>query len=377
MSLTDHQRRIVDRIRSGTPIRVLAKELGVNRRNIQRTIERAAVHGYTTTGTTMAENPPGFVTGKSTVQIASDGTIEREWRRVYPGTEGIEEWVDNLCERAGKAGPTISQPKVKAGKRLLEIPIGDLHAGMYAWSKETGTDYDADTASRLFRVGSQYLFDRHHGANELVLADLGDFLHADNRHGVTERGGNILDTDTRWQRVIDIARDSWVSVIESAANRFASVTVYMIPGNHNFHSAYWLARIIQAWFRNTKHVTVCTDPKTYRFHRWQSVLLGYSHGHLIKASNLASVMATSARGDWADTRHHHWRCGHIHHSVRELYRDHDESDGVTVEYFPTLAGRDAYHAEHGYLSRRMMQGIVYDADDGEVERYTVHARMLG
>jgi hypothetical protein len=362
--------------RNGAGTQKMATILGVPRTTVRNRLARMARSGCAAE-LTPGQNPPGFQTGKVTVQYAADGTVEREWRRVHPEEDNATEWVNELIARAGKAGPKL-KAKVKPSKnpRLLEIPIGDLHLGMYAWAKETGNDYDADRAADLFYAGCHNLFDQATDAHDLVLADLGDFLHADNRHGVTERGGNILDTDTRWHRVIGKARDAWVAVVEEAAERFRSVKVIMTPGNHNHHSTYWMQMVIASWFRNCKHVTICQDAATYRYHQWQSVLLGYAHGHLLKASNLASIMARDEAAAWAKTTHRHWRCGHIHHSVREVYRDRDESDGVTVEYFPTLAGRDAYHAEHGYLSRRLLQGIVYDAQDGEVRRHTVHARMI-
>lgn len=354
-------------------IRAVAKQFGVNESSVRRSLKRAADRGH---GLTPYTNPPGFRTGKVTVQCAADGSIEKEWRRISPEAEDIEAWVNDLCERVRQSSTKIKPPKM-SGDTMTEIPIGDLHAGMYAWAKETGIDWDTEHACRIFTRGVRYLIDQSpKGCQQLVLADLGDFLHADNRYGVTEKSGNVLDMDTRFTKVIDMARDAWVEAIEYAAERFPSVRVIMTPGNHNPHSAYWMARIIEAKFDKSDHVDICTQATTHRYHRWEKVLLAYAHGHLIKANALASVMATEAKQDWAATDHHHWRCGHIHHSVRETYRDRDESDGVTVEYFPTLAGRDSYHAERGYLSRRMMQGIIHHAEHGEIARHTVHARMI-
>ena len=341
---------------------------------VRRTILRAAKRGEI--NLTGYENPPGFQTGKVTVQVNADGTIEKEWRRIHPEAADIEDWVQDLCAKAGKAGPKIKAPKIK-GDTALEIPIGDMHMGMYSWLAETGANWDTERACKMFKGGVSHLIGQApKTAKHVVLADLGDFMHSDSRFGTTEKSGNILDMDSRFTRIIDMARDAWIDVIEQAAERFSSVHVVMTPGNHNPHSSHWMARVVDAWFRKTKHVTIETAPTSHRYHRWQNTLFGYSHGHLIKANQLASTMATGAKQDWAATLHHHWRCGHIHHGVRDVYKDRDESDGVTVEYFPILPPRDAYHAEKGYLSRRLLQGVLHHEVHGEITRHTVHARML-
>ncbi|NBQ49127.1 MAG: hypothetical protein EBY40_00255 [Marivivens sp.] len=342
---------------------------------VRRVIVRASERGQI--NLTPYENPPGYKTGKVTIQANADGTIEKEWRRISPEAADIEDWVNDLCDRAGKAGPKIKTPKVK-GDTALEIPIGDMHMGMYAWDKETGANWDTDRACRIFKGGVSHLIDlAPKTTKHLILTDLGDFLHSDNRFGLTEKSGNVLDMDTRWTRVIDMARDAWIEVIEYAAARFPSVYVTMIPGNHNTHAAHWMARVVDAYFRNCKHVTIDTSPTMHRYHQWGNTLIGNAHGHLLKANQLASIMATEAKQLWAKTTHHHWRNCHVHHGTRDVYKDRDESDGVTVEYFPILPPRDAYHAEKGYMSRRLLQGILHHEEHGEITRHTVHARMLG
>lgn len=352
----------------------VAHHFKVHPANVARTLKRAARRGDI--NLTAYQTPPGFRVGKVTVQANAEGEIEREWRRIYPEAEDVAAWVEDLCNQAAKAGPKIKPPRIK-GDTALEIPIGDMHMGMYSWAEETGENWDTERACRMFTRGVSYLIDQApKSAGHLILADLGDFLHSDNRYGLTEKSGNVLDMDTRWCRVVDMARDAWLQAIETAAARFATVHVVMTPGNHNPHAAHWMARVVAAYFRNAPGVHVETVPTSHRYHRWGRSLFGYSHGHLIKATQLASIMATGSGDAWAGSRHRQWRCGHVHHSTRDVYKDRDESDGVTVEYFPILPPRDAYHAEKGYLSRRLIQGILHHQEYGEVTRHTAHAAML-
>ena len=352
----------------------VAKHFDVQHSTVRRTILRAAKRGEI--NLTGYENPPGYKTGKVTVRVNADGTIEKEWRRIHPEAADIEDWVQDLCARAGKAGPKIKRPKVK-GDTALEIPIGDMHVGMMSWAPETGTDWDTDKACKMFKGGTAHVMDlAPKTTKHAILADLGDFMHSDSRYGTTEKSGNVLDMDGRFCRIVDKARDAWVEVIEAAAAKFPSVHVVMTPGNHNPHSAHWMARIVDAYFRHCKHVTIDTDPTSHRYHRWGKSLLGYSHGHLAKAADLAVMMATAEPQLWAATKHHHWRCGHIHHATKKSHVDNGENHGVTVETFPILPPRDAYHAEHGYDAQRLLQGILHHEEHGEITRHTVHARML-
>lgn len=352
----------------------VAVSLGVQPSTVRRVILRASKRGQI--NLTAYQNPPGFQTGKVTVQTDAAGNVEREWRRIHPEAEDVEAWVDDLCNRAAKAGPKIKPPKIR-GDMALEIPIGDMHVGMRSWKPETGYDWDTDKACNMFVGGASYLMGlAPNNTSHVILADLGDFMHSDSRFGTTERSGNILDMSGSFCEIIDKARDAWVQVIERAAARFASVHVSMVPGNHNTQSAHWMARIVSAYFRKSKHIAIETAPTVHRYHAWGRSLFGYSHGHLAKPADLAVMMATAVPTEWAAARHRHWRCGHIHHKTKQTHKDQGENHGVTVETFPILPPRDAYHAEHGYDAQRLLQGILHHEEHGELARHTVHARML-
>ena len=84
-----------------------------------------------------------------------------------------------------------------------------------------------------------------------------------------------------------------------------------------------------------------------------NVLLGSTHGDKVKGPDLLPVMATDVARDWGDTTHRYWYVGHVHHQDIKEYR------GGVVEYFRTLAARDAWHAGQGYRAGRDMRLIVH------------------
>jgi hypothetical protein len=60
--------------------------------------------------------------------------------------------------------PKLKTPKkefivLMDSKYLLEVALMDVHFGMLAWGKETGTDYDIDIAEELFLYAVQDLLE--------------------------------------------------------------------------------------------------------------------------------------------------------------------------------------------------------------------------
>ena len=81
-------------------------------------------------------------------------------------------------------------------------------------------------------------------------------------------------------------------------------------------------------------------------------------------------MAADVPELWGATKHRMWFVGHVHHQDIKEYR------GCTVEYFRTLAARDAWHAGQGYRAGRDMRLIVLHREHGEIERHRADLGML-
>ena len=62
--------------------------------------------------------------------------------------------------------------------------------------------------------------------------------------------------------------------------------------------------------------------------------------------------------------------GHIHHDTVTEYQR------TRLESLRTLAKSDAWHRGKGYRSMRDTRAVIYHADGGEAERYTVSAAVL-
>lgn len=356
-----------------------AKAWGVSRRTAQDRVAAALrVDRGSPPALVASAIPTGYRAGKSTVQLGPGGEVEREWRRLHPDAQMLADIAEELrAEVADSRPPAVPKREGrKAGSRLLEVPLFDQHFGKYCWSDETGEDFDSEKAERLVtgavRMASETSYD------EAVLVIGGDFFHADTRHNTTERGGHVLDVDTRQARVWKAATRALIKSVELLSHSGERmVTIVVIPGNHDWESSFHLQRLLAAYYRATEHVLVIETPKSRVYHKHGCVLLGWAHGHLMPMQDLAGLMAQEVPQLWASTTERVWHLGHIHKRKGMRYLSGDTFHGVTVEHLETLAATDAWHHEHGYVgSPRRLEAFLWDYDHGLAGRHYFHAAHI-
>lgn len=253
---------------------------------------------------------------------------------------------------------------------LTVYPIVDLHLGLYAWAQETGASYDVDIAAGMLRGAVNNLVSRAAPSETAIILDLGDYFHADNSRNQTARSANPLDVDTRYSRVLRIGYELVVDAIELALQKHQRVIYRKLPGNHDDETSLMLAISIAAHFRNEPRVEVDIDPSRFFVHRFGKVLIGATHGDMLKMADLGGFMATNWAKDWGATEFRYGFTGHIHHDRARV------ANGVKVESFNTLAAKDAWHAGMGFTSPRTAVAITLHKDHGETDRLTVSLPML-
>jgi hypothetical protein len=141
-------------------------------------------------------------------------------------------------------------------------------------------------------------------------------------------------------------------------------------GNHDGHSAYALALMISCYFHDEPRVEVDLSPAVAWYFQFGKVLIGSTHGDTLKGPDMLPIMAADEPEKWGETKHRYWYVGHVHHQDVKEYR------GGVVEYFRTLAARDAWHAGQGYRAGRDMRLIVLHREHGEIERHRADIGML-
>lgn len=375
---TARQAEYIDAVNLCGSAHEAARKLEVHQSAITMAIravkKKAAMAGYAPDADMTHEvQSPYIVKGTSTL-YDKDGAQKLQWVKTSLdqtlAREAVEDWVSWLVQDAKGLAPLIPKPTYSNDDLLAVYPMGDPHYGMYAWGKETGEDFDLDIAEKLTYAAIDRLVTSAPEASTALIAELGDFFHADNNSGRTERSGNQLDVDTRWARVMQVGLRAMVHVIKRAAEKHMKVIVRIVAGNHDPHSSYALALALDAYFTNEPRIQIDLSPVTFWFYRFGKVLIGITHGDTCKPDRLPSIMASDRPQEWGETQFRYFYHGHIHHdSVKEY-------PGCMIESFRTLAARDAWHTSAGYRAGRDMRCLVHHKDFGEVERHRCDIAML-
>lgn len=368
---TERQREYLDALEVHGSSRKVGAALGVHHQSVMKSIHalerEAARRGYSPAHDMTHTVPDGFTVKGVSTYYDADGKPRGQWVKSRADEtamlERLTDLVSSLAESVeGRFQPT-APPATSLADYLTVYPLGDPHIGMYAWGEQSGEDFDLETAERDLRSAMARLVEASPASQTAIVLNLGDFFHGDSPSNMTARSGNVLDVDTRWEKMMRIGARIMFWLVEHALEKHASVIVRNVQGNHDDTSSFALSLILEAYFRNEPRVQVDASPKPFWYYRFGKVLIGSTHGDKVKQGDLPSIMAADRAADWGETVYRYWYTGHIHH------RDVKEHFGVVCESFRTLAASDNYHHSHGYRSGRDMHAIVHHCAWGEVERH--------
>lgn len=374
---TEAQKRYIDAVNEHGSERKAAKALGVARSSISCGLlscrRNAAIRGYSPEFGMTRPAAPGFAIKGTSTYYGEDGSIKGQWvktkRNEEEAAEVLREFVKELCQDVKPLPPMPTRTFSSDEDLLACYVLGDPHFGMRAWAPEAGEDFDLDIADRVTRGAVDRLVVSAPNAATALLLNLGDMFHADNQKNQTQ-SGHQLDVDGRYRKVQRVGLMAMVHAVRRLLEKHARVIVRINSGNHDDISSSALALMLDCYFHMEPRVEIEVSPAEFWFLEFGNVLIGSTHGDSAKGPDLPSIMATDKPEAWGRTRHRHWMVGHVHHTDKKEYR------GVVVEYFRTLAARDAWHAGQGYRAGRDMQLIVMHREHGEIERHRCDVAMV-
>lgn len=374
---TPRQIEYLEAIKTHGTQKAAAKALKINRRTIEKAISnlklKAASKGYSPDHDMTHVVPDGFkIKGVSSL-YGEDGTLRAQWVKSTADTDGLnaalEEFAITLADSVKDLSPIVVPPKHTKHDLLSVYPMGDPHFGLYAWWQDSGDDFDLEIAEKLTCKAIDRLVASGPISHTALLLNLGDMFHADNQKNVS-MSGHQLDVDGRWAKVQQVGLKAMIYCVRRLLEKHTKVVVRINKGNHDLHSSYALALMIDAFFNSEPRVEVDLSPAVCWYYQFGKVLIGSTHGDTVKGKDMVGIMAADKAVEWGQTKHRYWYVGHVHH------QDVKEYPGGIVEYFRTLAARDAWHAGQGYRAGRDMRLIVMHDEHGEVERHRCDIAML-
>lgn len=356
--------------------RAAAVALGVGKTAVNGSIERlrarAALKGYSPEHGLIHATAPGQRL-KGTSTLYKDGVPVVQWVKTTADNDQAEQIMRDfalgLAEGFTGLAPITAGPKEVADDLMVIIPFGDPHFGMYSWWEDAGEDFDLKIAEDLTNGAVDRLVAASPPAAVALLLNLGDMFHADNQRNQSQ-SGHQLDVDGRWAKVQQVGLRSTIHCLRRMLEKYEKVIFRINRGNHDGHSSYALALMISCYFHNEPRLTVDLSPAVTWYYQFGKNLIGSTHGDTIRGPAMGAVMAADVPELWGATKFRTWLVGHIHH------QDVKEYPGCVVEYFRTMAARDAWHAGQGYRAGRDMRCIVLHKEYGEVERLRCDVAML-
>ena len=315
-------------------------------------------------GDNAAPGPGMALKGTSTL-YGEDGKAKLQWVKTTADQEALyaaqAAALKAMCEEI-KPLPPVKAPR-HLDKDLATIyTMTDCHVGMLAWDKETGSDWDLGIAEQVLTNTLLAMITAAPAAALGILNQLGDFLHFDSMTPMTPASHHILDADSRYQKVVQVAVRILRRVISAMLEKHSRVHVEMKEGNHDPAGSVWLRVMFAELYKSNSRVSINLSPNPYTMLVHGTTLLGFYHGHLTKLAQLPILYAAQFPKEWGTTEFRYIHTGHKHH-VEEK-----EHPGVKVIQHPTLAAPDAYAARGGWLSKRQATSMTYHLTKGEVAR---------
>ena len=374
---TVRQLEYIEAIEKHGSHRKAAKALGAGRSSIDYGIaslkRKAALAGYSPEHDMTHTAPLGFAVKGTSTLYDKDGKISVQWVKTNRDDEQQQAAMRAAFEALAEELPRLS-PVPFSGVTSEELcnvfTLTDSHVGAMCWREEGGADWDLKIAERTLVGCFEKMIAASPAARVGIVAQLGDFLHADGIMPVTPTSGHILDADGRFSKVVKVAIRILRTVVDMTLAKHEKVVVLMAEGNHDITSSIWLRTMFAALYENEPRVEVIDSPLPYYVYRHGKTMLAWHHGHLKKNDGLPILFASQFPSVWGNTTKRYAHCGHRHH-VEEK-----EHSGMHVIQHATLAARDAYAARGGWLAEREVTAMTYHSVYGRYSRVTICPEML-
>lgn len=261
--------------------------------------------------------------------------------------------------------PKLIRSKDDSEGYLLVMDPADVHIGKLASSFETGEEYNNQIAVNRVIEGVSGILSKCAGfkIDKILFIGGNDILHIDTPKRTTT-SGTPQDTDGMWYDNFLIAKKLYVQVLESLMS-VADVHFVYNPSNHDYTNGFFLADVIQSWFRNCEHITFDCSIAHRKYYRYYNNLIGTTHGDGAKSVDLPLLMAHEDPQGWAICKHRYVYTHHVHHKTAKDYI------GVTVESLRSPSGTDSWHSRNGYTgSPKAVEGFLHCKKNGQIARIT-------
>jgi len=330
-----------------------------------------------------AKSPPvpegHEVAGVSTL-FGSDGKVVGQWvkTRASAASSGFD-LLDAATRFLARPDLLAAIPKVPAptrtggagADRMNMFVWGDPHIGLLSHARETGDNFDLKIACNDLRRSADLLVERTPSAAHATFVEVGDLWHAQDDKQTTPRGGNKLDVDGRRAKILDEGLATVVYMVRRLLASHETVTVVLVPGNHDPDMAIITRALLSAVFQDEPRITVLDNADPWIYLPFGRNLFLFNHGDKkAKPQELGEIMLADRPELAGHCLNRYALTGHVHHKNRAEFR------WGWWESFNSLCAQDFWHRGEGYRSKRLVEAITYHREYGEQQRRTLSLAEL-
>lgn len=248
---------------------------------------------------------------------------------------------------------------------LLVLDPADIHIGKLSKHFETGEDYNNQIAVHRVLAGVKGILQKVSSFNidKILFIGGNDILHIDNPKRTTT-SGTPQDTDGMWFENFIIAKNLYIDILEILLP-IADVHFCFNPSNHDYTNGFFLAQVIETYFKNCQNITFDTSIAHRKGFRYYNNLIGTTHGDGAKQELLPLLMAQEFPMEWSQTKHRYVYTHHVHHKTSKDYI------GITVESLRSPSSADSWHSRNGYQhAPKAVEGFLHCKNNGQIARIT-------
>jgi len=248
---------------------------------------------------------------------------------------------------------------------LLVIDPADIHIGKLCSAFESGETYNNQVAVQRVLQGVTGILQKVSSFNidKILFIGGNDILHTDNPSRTTT-SGTPQDTDGMWHSNFLIAKQLYVDVLEILLG-VADVHFTFNPSNHDYTNGFFLAQVIETYFKDCKNITFDTTIAHRKGFQYYNNLIGTTHGDGAKQMDLPLLMAVEFPLEWSKTKHRYIYTHHVHHKTSKDYA------GITIESLRSPSGTDSWHHRNGYQhAPKAVEGFLHCKINGQIMRLT-------
>ena len=299
-------------------------------------------------------------TKTESIRVTNPLFIKAEEKQFSDLTETL---INDLQQYAPKF-PKLKRIKNK-DSYLLVIDPADIHIGKLCSAFESGEAYNNQIAVQRVLEGVKGILQKVSSFNidKILFIGGNDILHIDSPLRTTT-SGTPQDTDGMWHTNFLIAKQLYTDVLELLLG-VADVHFTFNPSNHDYTNGFFLAQVIETYFKGCKNITFDTSIAHRKGFKYFNNLIGTTHGDGAKQMDLPLLMAVEFPIEWSQTKHRYIYTHHVHHKTSKDYA------GITIESLRSPSGTDSWHHRNGYQhAPKAVEAFLHCKINGQIARIT-------